>query len=120
MKHTFPLALALLAAISCSREIAPDSGSSNNTGGDKITISLTATRAVISSDTGSDAKAAVGETGAVSWEAGDKLKLITNDGRAIITDALKEGGESATFTASVSTGDILKWAVYPKIGRAHV
>lgn len=120
MKHTFPLALALLAAISCSREIAPDSGSSNNTGGDKITISLTATRAVISSDTGSDAKAAVGETGAVSWEAGDKLKLITNDGRAIITDALKEGGESATFTASVSTGDILKWAVYPATAEASI
>ena len=121
MKHTFPFTLALLAAIGCSREIASDTGSSNSTEeGDKILISLTATRAAISSDAEGSAKAAVGETGAVSWEVGDQLKLITENGDVIITEKLEEGGESATFTASISAGDVLKWAVYPANAEANL
>ena len=113
MNRPFYFTLALLVAISCAREVTPDADKSENKEYDEIEVYLTATRASVGEETGSDVKTAVGEDGTVSWKAGDRLKLITDGGRAIITDALETGGETATFKATVTTADVLKWAVYP-------
>lgn len=113
MNRPFYFTLALLVAVSCAREVTPDADKSENKEYDEIEVYLTATRASVGEETGSDVKTAVGEDGTVSWEIGDRLKLITDDGRAIVTEALTTGGETATFKATVTTADVLKWAVYP-------
>ena len=69
--------------------------------------------AVVSTKTTLDEK-----TGTVSWAAGDKLKLVCEDGSDFYTEALTEadlkgGGKTATFKATVPAGKALKWAVYP-------
>lgn len=56
--------------------------------------------------------------GTVNWAAGDKLKLVCEDGSDFTTEALeeadlKDGGNTATFKATVPAGKALKWAVYP-------
>ena len=56
--------------------------------------------------------------GSVSWAKGDKLKLICEDGSDFTTEALteadlKDGGNTATFKATVPASKALKWAVYP-------
>lgn len=113
MNRPFYFTLALLVAVSCAREVTPDADKSENKEYDEIEVYLTATRASVGEEPGSDVKTAVGEDGTVSWEIGDRLKLITDDGRAIITEALTTGGETATFKATITTADVLKWAVYP-------
>lgn len=114
--------MALLAAFGCAREIVPDTNQDEKTDSEEIVVRLTAVRSSIAEEAirssiaeedDSETKTAVGEDGKVLWEAGDKLKLVTDDGRTIITDALEAGGETATFTATVTTADVLKWAVYP-------
>ena len=114
--------MALLAAFGCAREIVPDTNQDEKTDSEEIVVRLTAVRSSIAEEAirssiaeedDSKTKTAVGEDGKVLWEAGDKLKLVTDDGRIIITDALEAGGETATFTATVTTADVLKWAVYP-------
>ena len=114
--------MALLAAFVCAREIVPDTNQDEKTDSEEIVVRLTAVRSSIAEEAirssiaeedDSETKTAVGEDGKVLWEAGDKLKLVTDDGRIIITDALEAGGETATFTATVTTADVLKWAVYP-------
>ena len=57
-------------------------------------------------------------TGSVSWAAGDKLKLVFDDGSDGTTEALTESdiaedGKTASFKATVRAGKALKWAVYP-------
>lgn len=113
MNRPFYFTLALIVAISCTREVTPDADKSENKEYEEIEVYLTATRASVGEEPGSDVKTAVGEDGTVSWEADDRLKLITDDGRAILTEPLTTGGETATFKATVTTADVLKWAVYP-------
>lgn len=113
MKHPFYFALALLVGVACTREITPDKDQSENKDFEEVTIHLTVSRSQIASDADDVTKTTLGENGEVSWASGDQLQLITDDGRSILTDKLETGGTTATFTATVTTADVLKWAVYP-------
>ena len=114
MKRLFYFGLALLTAFGCAREITPDNDQVDNKDAEEIVVHLTATRGSMSGESETGSKTSLEEDGKVLWEAGDRLKLVTDDGTTIITEALEAGGETtATFTATVSSADVLKWAVYP-------
>lgn len=118
-----------LALASCAKEITETPAAPEESVPEYTTITLTATHPEMT-----EAGAAVQENGAtavvstkttldetngtVSWAAGDKLKLVCEDGLAFPTEALteadlKDGGTTATFKATVPAGKALKWAVYP-------
>lgn len=118
-----------LALASCAKEITETPAAPEESVPEYTTITLTATHPEMT-----EAGAAVQENGAtavvstkttldemngsVSWAAGDKLKLIYEDGSDFTTEALteadlKDGGNTATFKATVPAGKALKWAVYP-------
>ena len=118
-----------LALVSCAKEITETPAAPEESVPEYTTITLTATHpemteagaaaqengatAVVSTKTTLDET-----TGSVSWAAGDKLKLVCEDGSDFTTEALteadlKEGGKTATFKATVPAGKALKWAVYP-------
>lgn len=113
MKRLFYFGLALLTAFGCAREITPDNDQVENKDADEVVVHLTATRVSMSGESETDSKTSLREDGKVLWKEGDRLKLVTDDGKTIVTEALKAGGETATFTATVSSADVLKWAVYP-------
>ncbi len=120
-----------LAIVSCAKEISETPTEPDDSTPEYTTITLTAAHPVMT-ETGAAAqenegtaeistKTTItidGTTGSVSWAAGDKLKLVCEDGTEFITDALteadiKEDG-TATFKATnVPAGKTLKWAVYP-------
>lgn len=120
-----------LAIVSCAKEISEVPTEPDNSTPEYTTITLTAAHPVMT-ETGAatqenegtaeiSTKTTItidGTTGSVSWAAGDKLKLVCEDGSEFITDALtetdiKEDG-TATFKATnVPAGKTLKWAVYP-------
>lgn len=118
-----------LALASCSKEITETPAAPEESVPEYTTITLTATHpemteagaaaqengatAVVSTKTTLDEK-----TGSVSWATGDKLKLVCEDGSDFYTEALteadlKDGGNTATFKATVPADKALKWAVYP-------
>lgn len=118
-----------LALVSCAKEITETPAAPEESVPEYTTITLTATHPEMT-----EAGAAVQENGAtavvstkttlnetngtVSWAAGDKLKLVCEDGSDFTTEALeeadlKDGGNTATFKATVPAGKALKWAVYP-------
>ena len=117
-----------LALASCAKEITETPAAPEESVPEYTTITLTATHpemtesgaavqengatAVVSTKTTLDET-----TGTVNWAAGDKLKLVCEDGLAFPTEALTasdiaEDG-TATFKATVPAGKALKWAVYP-------
>lgn len=118
-----------LAIVSCAKEISETPTESDDSTPEYTTITLTAAHPVMT-ETGAAAqenegtaaistKTTIDETtGSVSWAAGDKLKLVCEDGSDFPTEALteadiKEDG-TATFKATnVPAGKTLKWAVYP-------
>lgn len=134
MKKTHISYLALffaagLTLVSCAKEITETPAAPDDAVPEYTTITLTATHPEMT-----EAGAAVQEngtaaavstkttldetTGSVSWAAGDKLKLVCEDGTDFSTEALteadlKDGGKTATFKATVPAGKALKWAVYP-------
>ena len=128
----FRLLLAsTLAIVSCAKEISETPTEPDNSTPEYTTITLTAAHPVMT-ETGAAAqenegtaeistKTTItidGTTGSVSWAAGDKLKLVCEDGSCFTTEALtaadlKDGGKTATFKANVNSGKALKWAVYP-------
>lgn len=118
-----------LALASCAKEITETPAASEESVPEYTTITLTATHpemtetgaaaqengatAVVSTKTTLEEK-----TGSVNWAAGDKLKLVCEDGSDFTTEALaeadlKDGGKTATFKATVPASKALKWAVYP-------
>lgn len=118
-----------LALASCAKEITETPAAPEESVPEYTTITLTATHpemtesgaavqengatAVVSTKTTLDET-----TGSVSWAVGDKLKLVCKDGSDFTTEALteadlKDGGNTATFKATVPAGKALKWAVYP-------
>lgn len=118
-----------LALASCAKEITETPAAPEESVPEYTTITLTATHpemteagaaaqencatAVVSTKTTLDEM-----NGTVSWAAGDKLKLVCEDGSDFTTEALeeadlKDGGNTATFKATVPAGKALKWAVYP-------
>lgn len=118
-----------LALASCAKEITETPAAPEESVPEYTTITLTATHPEMT-----EAGAAVQENGAtavvstkttldetngsVSWAIGDKLKLVCEDGSDFTTEALteadlKDGGNTATFKATVPAGKALKWAVYP-------
>lgn len=118
-----------LALASCSKEITETPAAPEESVPEYTTITLTATHPEMT-----EAGAAVQENGAtavvstkttldemngsVSWAKGDKLKLVCEDGTPFTTEALteadlKDGGNTATFKATVPADKALKWAVYP-------
>ena len=120
-----------LAIVSCAKEISETPTEPDNSTPEYTTITLTAAHPVMT-ETGAAAqenegtaeistKTTItidGTTGSVSWAAGDKLKLVCEDGSCFTTEALtaadlKDGGKTATFKANVNSGKALKWAVYP-------
>lgn len=120
-----------LAIVSCAKEISETPTEPDNSTPEYTTITLTAAHPVMT-ETGAAAqenegtaeistKTTItidGTTGSVSWAAGDKLKLVCEDGSDFTTEALteadlKDGGKTATFKATVKSGKALKWAVYP-------
>lgn len=120
-----------LAIVSCAKEISETPTEPDDSTQEYTTITLTAAHPVMT-ETGAAAqenegtaeistKTTItidGTTGSVSWAAGDKLKLVCEDGSDFPTDALteadlKDGGKTATFKATVKSGKALKWAVYP-------
>lgn len=117
-----------LALASCAKEITETPAAPEESVPEYTTITLTATHpemteaGAAAQENGATAvvstKTTLDETGAVSWAAGDKLKLVCEDGSDFTTEALaeadlKEGGNTATFKATVPAGKALKWAVYP-------
>lgn len=128
----FRLLLAsALAIVSCAKEISETPTEPDDSTPEYTTITLTAAHPVMT-ETGAAAqenegtaeistKTTItidGTTGSVSWAAGDKLKLVCEDGSCFTTEALtaadlKDGGKTATFKATVKSGKALKWAVYP-------
>lgn len=128
----FRLLLAsALAIVSCAKEISETPTEPDDSTPEYTTITLTAAHPVMT-ETGAAAqenegtaeistKTTItidGTTGSVSWAAGDKLKLVCEDGSDFPTEALteadlKDGGKTATFKATVKSGKALKWAVYP-------
>ena len=120
-----------LAIVSCAKEISEVPTEPDNSTPEYTTITLTAAHPVMT-ETGAatqenEGTAAIstkttitidGTTGSVSWAAGDKLKLVCEDGSDFTTEALteadlKDGGKTATFKATVKSEKALKWAVYP-------
>lgn len=118
-----------LAIVSCANEISETPTEPDDSTPEYTTITLTAAHPVMT-ETGAAAQENEGTveistkttldetTGSVSWAAGDKLKLVCEDGSDFTTEALteadlKEGGKTATFKATVPAGKALKWAVYP-------
>lgn len=120
-----------LAIVSCAKEISETPTEPDNSTPEYTTITLTAAHPVMT-ETGPAAQdnegtAAIstkttitidGTTGSVSWAAGDRLKLVCEDGTDFTTEALseadlKDDGKTATFKANVNSGKALKWAVYP-------
>ncbi len=118
-----------LAIVSCAKEISETPTEPDNSTPEYTTITLTAAHPVMT-ETGAAAqenegtaeistKTTIDETtGSVSWAAGNKLKLVCEDGSDFTTEALteadlKDGGKTATFKATVKSGKALKWAVYP-------
>lgn len=118
-----------LALASCTKEITETPAAPEESVPEYTTITLTATHPEMT-ETGAAAQengaTAVVSTkttldemnGTVSWAAGDKLKLVYEDGSDFYTEALeeadlKDGGNTATFKATVPAGKALKWAVYP-------
>lgn len=128
----FRLLLAsALAIVSCAKEISETPTKPDDSTPEYTTITLTAAHPVMT-ETGAAAqenegtaeistKTTItidGTTGSVSWAAGDKLKLVCEDGSDFTTEPLteadlKEGGKTATFKATVKAVKALKWAVYP-------
>ena len=117
-----------LALASCAKEITETPAAPEESVPEYTTITLTATHpemteaGAAAQENGATAvvstKTTLDETGAVSWAAGDKLKLVCEDGSDFTTEVLteadlKEGGKTATFKATVPAGKALKWAVYP-------
>lgn len=117
-----------LALASCAKEITETPAAPEESVPEYTTITLTATHPEMT-ETGAAAqengatavvstKTTLDETGSVSWAKGDKLKLVCEDGSDFYTEALaeadlKNGGNTATFKATVPAGKALKWAVYP-------
>ena len=117
-----------LALASCAKEITETPAAPEESVPEYTTITLTATHpemtesGAAAQENGATAvvstKTTLNETnGTVSWAAGDKLKLVCEDGLAFPTEALTasdiaEDG-TATFKATVPAGKALKWAVYP-------
>lgn len=120
-----------LAIVSCAKEISETPTEPDDSTPEYTTITLTAAHPVMT-ETGAAAqenegtaeistKTTItidGTTGSVSWAAGDKLKLVCEDGSCFTTEALtaadlKDGGKTATFKANVKSGKALRWAVYP-------
>ena len=117
-----------LALASCAKEITETPAAPEESVPEYTTITLTATHpemtevGAAAQENGATAvvstKTTLDETGTVSWAAGDKLKLVCEDGSDFTTEALaeadlKNGGKTATFKATVPAGKALKWAVYP-------
>lgn len=117
-----------LALASCAKEITETPAAPEESVPEYTTITLTATHpemteaGAAAQENGATAvvstKTTLDETGAVSWAKGDKLKLVCEDGSDFYTEALteadlKDGGNTATFKATVPAGKALKWAVYP-------
>ena len=122
-----------LAIVSCAKEISETPTEPDDSTPEYTTITLTAAHPIMT-ETGAAAqenegtaeistKTTItidGTTGSVSWAAGDKLKLVCEDGSCFTTEALtaadlKDGGKTATFKANVNSGKALKWAVYPSV-----
>lgn len=118
-----------LAIVSCAKEISETPTEPDDSTPEYTTITLTAAHPVMT-ETGAAAqenegtaeistKTTIDETtGSVSWAAGDKLKIVCEDGSDFTTEPLteadlKDGGKTATFKATVKDGKALKWAVYP-------
>lgn len=118
-----------LAIVSCAKEISEAPTEPDDSTPEYTTITLTAAHPVMT-ETGAAAqenegtaeistKTTIDETtGSVSWAAGDKLKIVCEDGSDFTTEPLteadlKDDGKTATFKATVNAGKALKWAVYP-------
>ena len=117
-----------LALASCAKEITGTPAAPEESVPEYTTITLTATHPEMTEagaavqENGATAvvstKTTLDEKGSVSWAVGDKLKLVCKDGSDFTTEALteadlKDGGNTATFKATVTAGKALKWAVYP-------
>lgn len=117
-----------LALASCAKEITETPAAPEESVPEYTTITLTATHpemteaGAAAQENGATAvvstKTTLDEKGSVRWAIGDKLKLIYEDGSDFTTEALteadlKDGGNTATFKATVPAGKALKWAVYP-------
>lgn len=117
-----------LALASCAKEITETPAAPEESVPEYTTITLTATHpemtesGAAAQENGATAvvstKTTLDEKGSVSWAVGDKLKLVCKDGSDFTTEALteadlKDGGNTATFKATVTAGKALKWAVYP-------
>lgn len=118
-----------LALASCAKEITETPAAPEESVPEYTTITLTATHpemteaGAAAQENGATAVVSTKTTldemnGTVSWAAGDKLKLVCEDGSDFYTEALteadlKDGGNTATFKAAVPAGKALKWAVYP-------
>lgn len=117
-----------LALASCAKEITETPAAPEESVPEYTTITLTATHpemteaGAAAQENGATAvvstKTTLDETGSVSWAKGDKLKLVCEDGSDFYTEALeeadlKDGGNTATFKATVPADKALKWAVYP-------
>lgn len=123
MKKIYLFAAAALMLASCAKDIVESPSTATETDGTEegyVTLTFTAShpeRTVV--ETPSDdatTKTAIQADGTVTWEEGDRLKLIIDgDEEDVITDeaSISADGKTATFKATIKEGKAVKYAVYP-------
>ncbi len=95
------LAIAALAAVSCAKEIAPETST------DLVEITLTAT-----GESDEDTKAVFSGYPKIAWEGNETISLLgTNTGNQSLATTTK--GYQATFTGYADITDDVYYAVYP-------
>ena len=108
MNRPFYFTLALLVAISCAREVTPDADKSENKEYDEIEVYLTATRASVGEEPGSDVKTAVGE--AVVEElrpVRERFDRYMGD-KEYLLDVAAKGAEKASGIAGRTLTKVMK------------
>ena len=125
MKKIYLFAAASLMLASCAKDIVETPSTTTETDDTEkgyVTLTFTASHPErTSAETISDeatTKTEIQADGSVTWESGDRLKLIIDGAEDVITEPLdatsiSNSGKNATFKATIKAGKAVKYAVYP-------
>lgn len=106
--RTILFAVAAMAAVSCAKEIAPETNETPEVNPNLVEITLTAT-----GESDEDTKAVFSGYPKIAWEGNETISLLgTNTGNQMLT-ANGEKGHQTTFTGYADVTDEVYYAVYP-------